>query len=379
MMYRDTQSNRRWHHGLVVSLRQNLVKAVALGACLSLHALAAIRPSFYLSACSWNATDIVVLAPTPQAGTFKVLETIEGELTPGALLALPGLTPPQGGATRLSELTADRQAHPFEDIPPVGQSDRLIVFLRRPGALPEWSPRPDLPVETTGWESANFMGDDLRISAVWIQDGVTYAFRQTMNPGPSQLAMLLMSETELRKSIQSVIQLRKTMDRAVANPDPVERGRQFAMLIRSQDRIARMSAIEKLEHGGAPETKLLFDLISDQNLLGQHSIFIDALVRKRIVDQRFAGFLNEETVYWSQVCHALKPGWWIAAHGADAERTKAHYTRAYSLLNAIHELNLTKAMPVVQDFARAWKTCPPIENSGKVDQISEELKLLTGN
>ncbi|HVZ19044.1 MAG TPA: hypothetical protein VG897_18145, partial [Terriglobales bacterium] len=204
-------------------------------------------------------------------------------------------------------------AHAFEGIPPVGESDRLVVFLRRPGALPEWTPRPDLPVASSGWESASYMDADLRISAVWIQDGVTYAFQQTMNPGPTQLTRLPMSEAELRKSIQLVLKLRDDMDRAVANPDPVERGQQLAALVCSENGIARMSALEKLERGGASETNVLFDLLSDRGLLGVHQEFIGVLVRKRAADPRFAELLREETSYWLQECPALKPGWWFTA------------------------------------------------------------------
>jgi len=108
---------------------------------------------------------------------------------------------------------------------------------------------PDLPVGTSAWEPANHIGD-LRTSAVWIQDGVTYGFLQTMNPGPTHLTALLVSEAELRKSIQSVLRLRDAMDRAVANPDPVLRGRQLAALARSGNEFARMSAFQKLELGG---------------------------------------------------------------------------------------------------------------------------------
>ena len=352
-----------------------LVKPFALVVLSSFFALGAIRPSFYLNACSWNATEIVVLAPTTQAGTFRVIEAIKGELAPGASLELPGLTPPQGGTARLGELSKGDFDHLFEGVPPIGQSDRLIVFLRRPGALPEYNPRPDLPIDTSGWEPANYMGD-LRTSAVWIQDGVTYSFLQTMNPGPTHLTTLLMSETELRKSVQSILQVRSAMDRAVANPDQVERGRQLAALVRSGNEIARMSALQKLEHGGASEANVLLDLLSDQSLLGWHQDIVGALVRKHVADVRFAGFLGEETTYWSQSCRTLKPGWWSAAQYPDIERARNHYTRAYALLNAIHELNLSEAMPAVRDFAAAWSTCPPLERREKTNQIAEALKLL---
>jgi hypothetical protein len=362
----------------VSRLPWKVLKPSALVVVLSFGALGAIRPSFYLNACSWNATEIVVLAPMTQAGTFKVLETLKGELTPGTPLELPGLIPSQRGAAKLSELSNGDFDHPFESVPPVGENDRLIVFLRRPSALPEDNQRPDLPVGTSAWEPANLMGD-LRTSAVWIQDGVTYGFLQTINPGPTHLTMLRMSEAELRRSIQSVLLLRGAMDQAVANANPVERSRQLAALVRSRNEIARMSAMEKLKRGGAAEANVLLDLLSDQNLLGWHQDFVGALVGMRVANVRFAQLLSEETTYWSKACRTLNPGWWNGASYSDVETTRNHYTRAYALLEAIHELSLSEATPAARDFAAVWSTCPPLEEREKTNQISEALKSLLGH
>jgi hypothetical protein len=357
-----------------------LVRYSALLLLLSSCALGSIRPSFYLDACSWNATEIVVLAPSAQAGTFRVIEVIKGELGQGESLELPSLTPPREGTARLDELSSRDFNHPFEVVPPIGQSDRLIVFLRRPGALPEYNPRPDLPVDTSGWEPANFMmGGDLRTSAVWIQDGVTYVFAQTMNPGSTRLTALLMSETQLRKSVQSVLQLRGAMDRALANPDPAERSGQFGALVRSGNLFARNSALQKLERGGVSDVKVLVDLLSDQSLLGWHQDIIDALVRKRVADVHFGEFLGEETTYWSRSCRTLKPGWWNGAQYPAVEMARNRYTRAYALLEAIRELNLSEAIPVVREFAAVWSRCPPLDRREKTDQIAEALKLLVGD
>jgi hypothetical protein len=296
----------RYHHCQVASLRWKLVRPIALVVLSSFFAFGAIRPAFFLEACSWDATEIVVLEPTSQAGTFRVIEAIKGALVPGASLDLPGLTPSQGGMAKLSELVGGLFDPPFEDVPPVAPGDRLIVVLRRPGALPEYNPRPDLPIETAGWQPANFFGD-LRTSAVWIQDGVTYSFLQTMNPGPTHLTMLRMSETQLRSSIQSVLQLRDAMDRAVANTDSVGRSLQLEALVRSTNSIAKMSALRKLDGGGAAETNVLLDLLSDQSRLGWHQEIISALEGKPAAENRFGGFLSEETAYWSRTCRALKP------------------------------------------------------------------------
>jgi hypothetical protein len=369
-------------HGVIIvfvrRLGWRLFKQSALLVLSSLCSFGAIRPSFYLNACSWNATEIVVLAPTAQAADFRVIEVIKGELAPGAPLTLPGLAPSQGGTARMSELSGGQFDHFFEGVPPVRPGDRLIVFLRRPGALPEYNPRPDLPVDTDGWQPANLMGD-LRTSAVWIQDGVTYGFVQTMNPGPTHLIMLRVSETQLRTSIQSVLQLRDAMDRAVANTDPVKRGRQLAALFRSENAIAKMSALEKLKRGGAAETNVLFALLSDQSLLGWHQDIIGALAGKGVADARFASLLNEETAYWSAACRTLKPGWSNGTRYPDVETTRNHYARAYALLNAIHQLNFSEARPAVRNFAAVWGKCPPLERREETNQIADTLRLLLGH
>lgn len=131
--------------------------------------------------------------------------------------------------------------------------------------------------------------------------------------------------------------------------------------------------------GGASEAKVLLDLLSDKSLLGWHQDIVGALVRQRVADVRFAGFLREETTYWSRSCRTLKPGWWNAAQYPDVEKARDHYTRAYALLNAIHELHQSAAMPVVRDFAAVWSTCPPLDERSKTNQIAEALELLLGH
>ena len=342
-----------------------MLKPSALFVVASSCALGAIRPSFDVDDCTWNATDIVVLAPGIQAGTFGVLDTIKGELAPGALMELPGLTPAQSNAAKLGELAKGDFEHPFEVLPPVQVGDRLIVFLRRPAS-------------TGGWQPASEWGD-FRVSAAWIQDGVVYDFSQGSNTfsfGPTRLAELGMSEAELRQSIESVLQMRRAMDHAVADADPVERSRELAALVRSENRIAKKSALEKLKRGGEAEAHVLLGLLSDESLLGWHQDFVGALVAMHAAGVPFAQFLNEETNYWFHVCGTLSPGWWNRPPYSDFEIAKNHYTRAHALLMGIHELAVSEAKPAARDFASAWSTCPPAGEREEKDQITAALGLL---
>ena len=367
----------------IIPRMDRVVKACAAVILSSVCMFAGIRPSFYLESCVWNATEILVLAPTGHAGSFKVVETIKGDPQPGAMLELDGLRPTSGATGKLRELIAtdihnvfDQQDW-FQDIPPIGDGDRVMVFLRRPGALPEWSPN-NISIKTDGWQPANNMGD-LQTSAIWVQDGSLYGFFQTMNPGPTHLVMMHESEAELRKQIQGVMQLRDAMDRAVATTDPVERSRQLATLFHSESGFARASALQKLERGGEAGTAALLDLLTDQSLLGWHQDILGALVEQHVSDDRFGKFLSEETDYWSTACRTLRPGWWNdMTRWPEVEIPRNHYTRSYALLRAIYELNLTAALPVVKEFDAVWAACPPLEPQEKTNQVKDELKLVLG-
>lgn len=360
-----------------------VVKACVAAILSSLCMFAGIRPSFYLESCVWNATEILVLAPTGHAGSFKVVETIKGDPQPGAMLELDGLRPTSGATGKLRDLIAtdihnifDQQGW-FQGIPPIREGDRVMVFLRRPGAPPEWSPN-NVSIKTDDWQPANNMGD-LQTSAIWIQDGSLYGFLQTMNPGPTHLVMMQESEVELRKQIQAVIQLRDAMDRAVVTSDPVERSRQLTALFRSGNVFARASSLQKLERGGEAGTAALLDLLTDQSLLGWHQDILGALVEQHVSDDRFGKFLSEETDYWSTACRTLRPGWWNdMTRWPEVEILRNHYTRSYALLRAIYELNLTAALPVVKEFDAVWAACPPLEPLEKTNQIKDELKLVLG-
>ena len=371
----------RWDDAADIIPRMDVVKACAVMILSPLFMSAAIRPSFYLESCVWNATEILVLAPTGHAGSFKVVETIKGDPQPGAMLELDGLRPTPDASGKLRDLIPtdvhnifDQQGW-FQGIPPIGEGDRVIVFLRRPGAPPEWSPN-NVSIKTDDWQPANNMGD-LQTSAIWIQDGRLYEFLQTMNPGPTHLVMMQKSEEELRKQIQAVMQLRDAMDRAVATSDAVERSRQLAALFRSGNVFARASSLQKLERGGEAGTAALLDLLTDQSLLGWHQDILGALVEQHVSDDRFGKFLSEETDYWSTACRTLRPGWWNdMTRWPEVEVPRNHYTRSYALLRAIYELNLTAALPVVKEFDAVWAACPPLEPLEKTNQIKDELKLV---
>ena len=131
-----------------------------------------------------------------------------------------------------------------------------------------------------------------------------------------------------------------------------------------------MSALQKLERGDTAESNVLLDLLSDPSLLGRHQEIVHALTGKTLAEVRFGEFLAEETTYWAQACRSLKTGWWNDMRYPDVELARSHYTRAYALLEAIHESNISAAMPSVRDFAAVWSRCPSLEAREETNQIA---------
>jgi hypothetical protein len=221
---------------------------------------------------------------------------------------------------------------------------------------------------------------DLRTSAIWIQEGTVFGFFQTFNPGPTHLIDMRESESEFRKQLRAVLDLRAAMDRAVANEDPASRSRQLAALFRSGNRIARPSALQKLERGGDAEKLALVDLLSDDSLLDWHQEIVAALIGMRVIEAPFAELILNETAYWSATCPAMKPGWWNDMRWPEVNKARSHYTRAYALLKAVRELNLTAALPEANDlmnrFTAVWATCPSPDPRRESNQITDELKHL---
>jgi hypothetical protein len=337
---------------------------------------AAIRLSLYIERCSWDATDILVVSPADAKAGFRVIEAIKGDTQIGTVLVLPELAPRDDVALRPLRELIDME-NPFRapvtslTAPAIGAKDRVIVFLRRPGALPEYNPRPDLPVNTDGWQPADLFANFLT-SAIWLQDGAAYGFVQNVNPGPSHLVELRSSEDKIRDEIHTVLLLRDALDRALANPDPVTRCKELAALVQPKWRSARFSALKHLEGGGTAAAAALFDLLADPTLLEVHSGILDALVKTRPQDLDLGPMLEAENRYWIRTCSTLQPGWWNSSAIQGDETPRSHYGRVYATLRAIRALHLEKNLPQVRDFAVIWNECPTLEK----DQVSEECDLL---
>jgi hypothetical protein len=329
-----------------------------------------------VSYCSWNASDILVMSAASETGKFRVVEAIQGDTPIGTVLTLQELAPPEGDATSLAEVAESTDpwnprarfrfaAMDIFPAPPLRASDRIIVFLRRPGVPPEYDPG-NPKVSVIGWQPANFW-QELRASTVWLQDGMAYGYGQTINPGASHLMAMRATEEQVRRQIRAVLDLRAALDRALASTDPADRAWQLAALVRSGDLAARNSALGHLESGGAEAVDALDGLLADPDLWGSYWAIASSLVNTNVADIHLARILDNETRYWRRTCPGLQINWAATGMGAPA----AHYRLAATLLE-LPGPESAQDRAAVAAFAQVWKTCPPT-NQYAQDRVFPEI------
>lgn len=347
---------------------------------------AAIRPSLNISDCAWNASDILVMSPAVDSKSLRVVEVIKGSTEIGAVIGLPELAWADADAYSMAEIVSwfdFSGSRPPRELPNVTvwpapgmrPSDRIIVFLRRPGVHPEYEPRPDLPASVEGWQPAHSWGE-MRTSAVWLQDGVAYGFAQTINPGPSHLTKLRMSEAKIREEIRVTLDLRAKMDRALADPDRASRVRQFAELVRSPNLTTpAYSALRHLESEGGEAVEVLNGLLEDPNLASKYWTIADSLLKTHMPDIHLSRILDRESRYWNQTCPMLSSNWGDQMRPQLNLTPIDHESLAHSLLSGTHRLDLIEDRVAVNMLLQAWKGCPPMYESTP-DQLAPEAERL---
>jgi hypothetical protein len=232
---------------------------------------------FYVGFCSLDATDIIVVTPTSNKTEFQVVETIKGDLKPGETLVLSELSPPADVAALKKR---DEDLSIWADPPPPMQpGDRMIVFLLRPGAklVSEFQPKPS---SVDGWRSANSWFADMRFSVAWLRNGEAFGFVPLGSPGPSELSDLNVTEQEFRRQIAKGVQLRASLDQALAFPaDSLGCALQLAALVRSDEILVPFAALNSLAVSGSAAGVELRELSSDPKLVTLHSAIEAALAK----------------------------------------------------------------------------------------------------
>jgi hypothetical protein len=325
-------------------------------------AQAGIRPSFWLSRCAWEATEVVELAVAPGEARFRVVANLKGATQPGAVKSFPELAATGQDHSLLRDLAIDFPDNRFYLVaPPMRDSDRLIVFLR-PG---------DNPANWT-----------MLTSAIWLQDGVAYAFEQTINPGPTHLVPFSVAtarlgnggvsqnEVQVRAEIDRLLQLRAIFDRALAIPKGATRAAELAQLMTSGDRVVVRGVLAELNGDGPDAAHALRPYLDDDSLLDAHFLILDTMAVNRARDIRLDSIIRRETGYWKATCNQTLDPNWIRNYG---EPPAYHYLRLVSALKIIQALGINSDLPSVREFGSVMNGCQHLIHQQELVELATAL------
>jgi hypothetical protein len=349
------------------------------------HALAGIRPSFWLEICSWRATHIVVATEGQKIdGVFRVLESWKGDLPVGETVRIPELAAFNSKEERTIRFWPGENDHLSKPLEVTG--DRVVLFLRdanqvaaetEKGEDEEESRAVKSPSVTSRWKSANSMGDEIKVSMVWIEQGEVYGFVQRMNPGPSSLYRLNWTEAKMERQVIEILETRDAFDDSLAIADPSKRAEALQTFVSDSKFLVRDNALKEITKCGEAALPVLRRMMNDETLNDIHDQAIDAFAQAggRQVAPELTALLEKELSFWQQTGPTLQKGWWNGNGFASidaVEPLRNRYGKIYRALVALNALRYREGEKLVTEVRDFWRSLPQLDDKSGLDQISDE-------
>jgi hypothetical protein len=348
---------------------------VLLFICTS--ASAAIQPSFLSEESSWRATDIVLVTEEKQIdGNFRILEVWKGQLRVGQRITVRELAEFKTSEARLIENWPEGKTSEYVT------GEKMILFLRDANKVsgdPDRHPGQIIqpPKTNSHWKSANPMGQELKYSTVWIENGKVYGFVQLMNPGPSVLHGLGITEADLKEEVSRVSRTEECLDAALAITDPDTRAQCLEPFARDVIFLARDRSFAALTECGEAALPVLRRMLNEEPTTELHGQVIEAFASagRKAAGPELTAWLERELEFWKQTAPGLHVGWWNGAgFGSvqyDAIKAVEPFRSRWSvLLHAVYALGSIRydgAERVLIELSDYWRSMPQLYD----DQVSE--------
>ena len=323
------------------------------------NSLAGIEPSFYLENLALQAPDIVVVTQSEKLdGRFMVIEVWKGDLKSGDWVIVPELTVFASDESRvIHRWPRDAGTNLTTHVSGL----RMSLFLRK--------------TASGSWESTDKFGG-IKTSVAWIEQSQTYAFVQEMNPGPSLLVPLRLSESGMKAQVLDVIQTQDAIAKIVAITNLSQRADALKPFISSKHWFARKSAFAELGKCGDSALPVLRGMLNNESLLAQHGDVIGALGQAggNSVAAELTTLVETETKFWKQTAPGLKQGWWngTGIQWSEVELLRNHYTRVLEAIRVLKGLKYGDSKTAIIQLRDFWRSLPQLEDKSGLNQMSEE-------
>jgi hypothetical protein len=307
-------------------MRRKLIYASLTGlviflAISALPVQGGIRPSFSLDGCSWDATHIVLVQTTARDGVFSVVQSWKGDLKPGDSLEVPQLKP-DGKAVPISKYPKP-EGFGFSDTQVIAQQiprqpvgSQMILFLKKKqegGSAPASAGN----ATDTQWQpTGNWSG--MKLSALWIDGGKGFCFRQWANPGPSALYectdfSVMSSEVGvLIARMERVLKVQKDLAFAIARQMPAElKADRVGFIALGDVWRAQREALDILGHSGTVALPEILQVMDKPPVPSDGTLTIQALVEAAGKDsgRLLHARLQQDLIYWKAIAPTLTPDW----------------------------------------------------------------------
>jgi hypothetical protein len=344
------------------------------------HANAAIRPSFNLDFCTWNATHIVVATEGDEIdGRLTVLESWKGDLRSGDVVAIPELASFKSKSSR--ELKSGILGLTSYEPKKYVTGSRMILFLKKkePSSEPS-NNNTKISQAPDRWEPAS--QDGFNVSVLWIEGDQAFAFVQLMNPGPSLLTNYELylpsgpaggSEKQIRDRAFDVMRIQETANAAVAMQDESKRAEALVPFALSELYYARNLAFAELQKCGKAALPVLRTMLGDQTFLKLHGEVIKAMAEvggEEVADE-LTDVVRVELLFWKETGPRLRHGWWNNINESETDNLRNRYSKVLGALYSLRKLKPIGCKEVVSEFRDFWRSLPQLEDKSGLDQMSE--------
>jgi len=353
-------------------------------------AFGGIRPSFMLDYSSWHATDIVVVTPLSDDGSFQVLESWKGDLHPGTIIAIPDLAP-KPDSVPINWYPRDSFS-PFKrwtEVPVVPPGSRIVVYLK------DGSQAAESTGKSSRWVAANLFSD-MKASAAWIYDGRAYGFVQMINPGPSVFVRLWysternagevrreeLSESSLKERTFDVLRLQQQIEAAVAIEDRKARAEALRSYADSKIYPAKNFVLEELGKSGEAALPTIRSMLDDPKFSKDDGTLIEQYAKAggAAAGPELTSRLEADVKYWQAIGPTLPVGWWnlIDQNGiwAETHGYRDRYSQTIALIRSLDEIRYQPAIFAAAQLRDFWKSLPQLNDPSGLNQTANEADKL---
>jgi len=345
-----------------------------------LPVFAAIRPSFALDYCSWNATLIALVEATPKDGVFRVVESWKGELQPGALITVPELKPAPGAMPislypRKTDFFVPDESGVSEQIPAQPIGSRMVLFLKKEEGS-EASPTGTDTQSREKWRSADLF-NEMKTSVVWIDGGQLYSFRQVVNPGPSILTTWDSSLQKMKDRVTEINHIQQELAKVVSIRNGDARAESLKPYVRSGVDEAKQLALNELGKCGPSALRTIRGMVDDPTFADEAAELVKVFVEAggESVGEELNSRLQQELAFWQATAPSLPKGWWNqdpTPHAPLRER----YMQTYQVILGLERTHYTPALITAKQLGNLWRSLPQLNDPSGLNQMAEECDKL---